>query len=416
MPKMGLTMTNPIQNLDSRATEPAATDATCRPLEGIRVADFSAFMAGPTCARWLADLGAEVIKVEPVGGEHMRVEPPLVDGHSRYFGHMNAGKRSVAMNLKDTETVALARELCLKSDVIIENFRPGVMTRLGLGAETLRASKPELVYCSISGFGQHSSISSMPAYAAIVQAASGFDMANLRYQDESERPANQGIHIADMLTSVFAGFSIQTALLHRERTGQGSTIDVSLMDSMMNLLVFETQNAQFPQANRPRLAKPLRTKDSFVLVSPTNDNNFQAICRCTGHEEWLQDPALSTFEARYRNWDEFQRRIETWTRQHSAEDCERVLMAAGVPCSRYRTVEDTMSDPQFVERESYSTVTDEGGSFKVPNLPFMVDRCKPKAGLRVPRTGEDTRSVLEEMLDLRPEQIERLAAEGKIVL
>lgn len=394
----------------------AAEKQSCRPLSGIRVVDFSAFMAGPYCGRWLADLGAEVIKVEPLAGEHMRVEPPLVDGQSRYFGQINAGKRSIAMDLKDPVMAGLAMDLCLKSDVILENFRPGVMARLGLDAERLRARKPELVYCSISGFGQRTAISGMPAYAAIVQAASGFDMANLRYQDEQEKPANQGIHIADLLTSVFAGFSIQTALLHRERTGLGSTIDVALMDSMMNLLVFETQNAQFPQASRPRLAKPLRTQDSFVLVSPTNDNNFRAICQCTGHTEWLDDPLLSTFEARYKNWDEFQRRIETWTRQHSAEDCERTLMAAGVPCSRYRTVEEAMSDPQFLERESFSTVHDDGGSYQVTNLPYMVDACKPKSGQRVPRTGEDTRWVLEEILGLEAGRIDCLAAEGKIVV
>ncbi len=403
-------------NLADHPSSSAGAKPAYRPLGGIRVVDFSAFMAGPSCTRWLADLGAEVIKVEPLAGEHMRVEPPLVNGQSRYFGHMNAGKRSIALDLKDPEVLRLAVDLCLRSDVVVENFRPGVMARLGLGAESLRSRKPGLVYCSISGFGQNTSLSGMPAYAAIVQAASGFDMANIGYQDDSTKPANQGIHIADMLTAVFAGFSIQTALLHRERTGLGGTIDVSLMDSMMNLLVFETQNAQFPQASRPRLAKPLRTKDSFVLVSPTNDNNFRAICRCTGHEEWLADPLLGNFEARYQNWDEFQRRIEMWTLQHSAAECERILMAAGVPCSRYRTVEESIADAQFAERESFATVTDDGGSFRVTNLPFAVDRSKPQAGDRVHRSGEDTRSVFETILDLPADRIERLAAEGKIVV
>lgn len=406
-------MTRPVPDLDAQAAVQSA-ESPCQPLQGIRVVDFSAFMAGPACTRWLADLGAEVIKIEPLGGEHMRVEPPLVEGRSRYFGHMNAGKRSIAMNLKDPAANALARDLCLKSDVVIENFRPGVMDRLGLGAAQLRDSKPELIYCSISGFGQNTSSSQMPAYAAIIQAASGFDMTNLLYQSDADRPANQGIHIADMLTSAFAAFAIQTALYDRERHGKGKTLDVCLMDSMMNLLVFETQKVQFPEASGPRLATPLRTMDSFVLVSPTNDNNFRAICKCTGHEEWLQDPLFSTFEARYRNWTEFQRRIESWTMQHDSEHCEKVLMEAGVPCSRYRTVEENMADPQFTERASYATVSDAAGSFKITNLPFMIDNCKPQARPRVPDIGEDSRFVLEEILGLTPEQTERLLADGNI--
>jgi len=391
-----------------------APPAVSSPLQGLRVVDFTAMMAGPTCARWLADMGAEVIKIEPLEGDYMRARPPLREGHSSFFGHMNAGKRSVAVDLKHPRAAPLVHELCARSDVVLEAYRPGVMTRLGFGPEALRERNPRLVYCSISGFGQHNSASARPAYAAAVHAASGYYTTLGDYQDGLDRPPNSGIPLADMLTAIYAAMAIQTALLERARRGHGCTIDVNLMDSIMSVLTLEVQSAQFPQPGRRPLYKPLKTLDGFVIVVAVNENNFRGVCACTGHPEWLQDPLLATDRSRQQNWDLYLARIESWTSQHPADEVERLMNQAGVPCSKYRRVDEAMADPQFEERGSFATVRDAAGAFKATNLPFTLDGTKPSAGERVPALGADTAAVLKGLLGLGDDELQALAAAGAI--
>jgi len=190
-------------------------------LAGIRVLDFSAMIAGPYCTRLLADSGAEVIKLEPPEGDYMRGREPVKAGMGLYFAVVNAGKRSVALDLKNPRAAALVHELAAASDVVVENFRPGVMKRLGFDAATLRARHPRLVYCSISGYGQEGAHAALPAYAPIVQAASGYDLANLGYQRGIERPLNTGIFAADYLTGVHAFGAICAALVRRSLDRHG---------------------------------------------------------------------------------------------------------------------------------------------------------------------------------------------------
>ena len=221
--------------------------------------DFTAMLAGPHCARLMADLGAEVIKIEGLEGDLIRGRPPLRDGHSTYFGALNCGKKSVAIDLKSDAAKDIIYGLAKASDVVVENFRPGVMARLGFDYATLAKHNPKLVYCSISGYGQQGSGATRAAYAPIIHAASGYDAANLNYQTEQDTPASTGIFIADILSGAYAFGAIQAALVHRERTGQGQAVDVSLMDSMLNLMVFECQEAQFP-SKRPRpVYVPMKT-------------------------------------------------------------------------------------------------------------------------------------------------------------
>lgn len=377
-------------------------------LSGIRVLDFSSMIAGPYCTRWLADLGAEVIKIEPPEGDHMRHRPPVRDGCSSFFGHFNSGKRYVALDLKKPEAVRIAIDLARQSDVIVEAFRPRVMERLGLSPQVLRGINPRLVYCSISGFGQASSASSRPAYAPVVHAASGYYMALSDCQDDAQRPVNSVIPMADMLTAIFAAMAIQTALFARERTGSGTEIDVNLMDSVMNVMAYEFQAAQFPMSNRRPLYKPLRASDGFVLVAPVNDRNFRNLCSAVGHPEWVDDAALSTASARFENWTEYMRRIEAWTMERSAEECESVLMAAGVPCSCYRRIGDAMHDVQFEERGSFSVIEDLAGQYLTTNLPFSLSGVKPQAGRTVGQIGRDTVSVLAGLLGLDRDRIDEL--------
>src|SRR5215813_12950349 len=238
------------------------------PLEGIRVLDFSIMLAGPYCARLLADVGAEVVKIEPPEGDDMRLRTPLRDGQSAYFGQLNAGKRSLALDLKNAEAIKLVHRLVAETDIVVENFRPGVMDRLGLGYDSLREINPRLIYCSISGYGQSGPDAERAAYAMIVHAESGFDRSLMRYAGDRDRPAAGAIFVADVLGGIFGFSAIQTAMVQRARTGEGQRIDVALMDCMLNLLVYELQEGQFSKPMARPTYGPVRTKDGDILIAP----------------------------------------------------------------------------------------------------------------------------------------------------
>lgn len=383
------------------------------PLDGICVVDFSAMIAGPYCARWLSDLGADVIKVESPDGDHMRHRAPMRGERSAYFAHLNCGKQCIALDLKHPQAVDIARSLTARADVVVESFRPGVMARLGLGVQELRGANPRLVYCSISGFGQDTDVSARPAYAPVVHAASGFDWA--QGEDEQGRPVGSQVPMADIVTAMFAAMSIQTALLQRERTGCGSFIDVNLMDSVMNVLPYEFQAAQ-AGASQPRPSyKPLRARDGYVLVTPINARNFMNLCAALGHLEWADDPLLATDAARLRNWGEYMRRIELWTRDHTAAECEEILSVRGVPCSRYIRIEEAMHEPQFAQRQSFSSIHDGEEHYLTTRLPFAFDGWRPRPGERVAAFGADTASVLRRQLRFSEAEIGKLAHSGAIV-
>jgi crotonobetainyl-CoA:carnitine CoA-transferase CaiB-like acyl-CoA transferase len=342
-----------------------------RPLDGLRVLDFTNMLAGPYCTRLLADLGAEVFKVEPPEGDHNRARRPVRNGHSSFFGHVNAGKKSVVLDLKSQEGLEAALTLAKQADVLVENWRPGVAARLGVGYAAVKAFNPRIVYCSISGFGQTGPGSQHPAYAPIVHAMSGYDLWQMQYQG-AERPANTGTFIADAVGGL-AGFgAIQTALRLRDQTGEGQFIDVALLDGMLNLLVFELQEVQARSAKAIRVYMPIRAQDGFLVVAPTSQRNFETLARTIGHPEWTADPRFVRTQIREEHWAELMRLIEGWTSQRSAAECERLLLAAGFPCTRYRTAEEAMADPQAQARGSFATVRDPEGEYLVPNAPFQI--------------------------------------------
>jgi crotonobetainyl-CoA:carnitine CoA-transferase CaiB-like acyl-CoA transferase len=378
-----------------------------KPLAGIRVVDFTSMIAGPYCSRLLADCGAEVLKLEAPGGDHMRNGRPLRGEHSAYFGHLNCGKKSLVVDLKQAEGRDVARRLAAASDIVLENFRPGVMQRLGLGYSTLAAVKPDLIYCAISGFGQSGPRAGQPAYAPVVHAASGFEHTQFSYQD-SEKPAKSGIFVADILAAVYAFGAIQTALIGRLRHGNGQFIDVALMDSMINLLVFECQESQFPGKDRRPLYGPLAASDGFVIVAPVNQRNFEQLADTVGQPEWKSDPRFATQKARSANWDALMEGTGRWTRTRSTRSCEDILMKAGVPCSRYLTVAEAIADPQIAARGTMAEVEDGAGRFMVPNPPFQFADGSVKTGRKVPLLGEHTCGLLKDVLGMEPGEISGL--------
>src|ERR1700741_377492 len=265
-------------------------------LAGLRVLDFSTTIAGPHCARMLADMGAEVIKVESADGETMRTRPPLRNGCSTTFGQLNVGKKSLVLDLKCQQGRDVIRGLIASTDILVENFRPGVMRRLKLDYETLRALNPKLIYCSISGYGQSGPSAELPAYAPVIHAASGYEMAHLAYQPGRERPDYCGIYHADVLTGVYAFGAITSALYQRSQTGRGQHIDVSMLESMLSLTLNEVQWAQFPvkQTSRP-LFGPIETKDGYVMVATASEKTFQGLMKGIGHFEWISDPRFAAY-------------------------------------------------------------------------------------------------------------------------
>ena len=389
-----------------------AEEKMTAPLEGIRVLDFSIMLAGPYCARLLADVGADVIKIEPPEGDDMRLRTPLRDGHSAYFGQLNAGKRSLALDLKNAEAIKLVHRLVAEADIVVENFRPGVMDRLGLGYDSLREINPRLIYCSISGYGQSGPDAERAAYAMIVHAESGFDRSLMRYTGDRDRPAAGAIFVADVVGGIFGYSAIQTALVQRARTGHGQRIDVALMDCMLNLLVYELQEAQFPiRAPRPTYG-PVRARDGDILIAPVTARNFTALCEVTGQSELANDSRFNALPARGANWTAMMQVIEKWTERQSVDECMAALDAAGVPCARYRDPGAALTDPHLLARGAFATICDGAGEFFGVNAPWKMSGAETSVRSEIPAIGEHRDEVLSRALGLSPGAIAGLARTG----
>ena len=364
---------------------------------GLRVLDFSTTIAGPHCARMLADMGAEVIKVETADGETMRTRAPVRNGCSTAFGQLNVGKKSLVLDLKSSNGAEVIRKLVANVDILLENFRPGVMHRLKLDHETLRGLNSKLIYCSISGYGQTGPSAELPAYAPVIHAASGYDMAHLAYQPGRNRPDYCGIYHADVLTGVYAFGAISAALYQRTVTQRGQHIDVSMLESMLSLTLNELQWSQFEvkQTQRPMFG-PIETADGYVMVAIASEKTFQGLMKVIERPEWVRDSRFAAYADRRSNWAQMMEGVESWSRAVTTENCLAALNKEGVPSSAYRTVNEALSDPQIAHRRALSEVQDGGGTFRVLNLPFRMSGAKVAAGQRMATLGEHTRALLKE--------------------
>jgi crotonobetainyl-CoA:carnitine CoA-transferase CaiB-like acyl-CoA transferase len=364
---------------------------------GLRVLDFSTTIAGPHCTRMLADMGAEVIKVESVEGETMRTRPPLRNNFSTVFGQLNVGKKSLVLDLKSPKAIEIIGRLVAGTDILVENFRPGVMRRLKLDYSSLQHLNPKLIYCSISGYGQTGPSAELPAYAPVIHAASGYDMAHLSYQPGRSRPDYCGIYHADVVTGVYAFGAISAALYQRHSSQKGQHIDVSMLESMLSLTLNELQWSQFEVKlpKRPMFG-PLETADGYVMLAIASEKTFQSLIKVIGHPEWIADPRFARYADRRDNWADLMNGVETWSRTLATEKCLAELNGHGVPCSAYRTVAEALRDPQIAHRGALSEVRDGGGAFKVLNLPFRMSGTNISAGKRMASLGEHTVAFLRE--------------------
>ncbi len=365
-------------------------------LDDIRVLDFTTTIAGPHCTRLMADLGADVIKIEAPEGDLMRSRPPLRDGASAMFAHLNAGKKSIALDLKKPAAVAAVKRLVAGADVVVENYRPGVMRRLGLDYDTLKAIKPDLVFCAISGYGQDGPGADRPAYAPVVHAATGYDLAHLTYQlDHRDRPDFNGIFVADFMAGAYAFGGIMTALVQKRATGLGQMVDLAMYDAMLALLMSEFQRAQFPieLPSRPMYG-PVKAKDGYIIIATASERTFVDLAKAAGHPEWLEDPRFAKYADRRKNWGAFMDAFESWSGTVPIAELVPILEKHSVPCSPYRTVKEALDDPQAKHRGIMEMVRDKGGLCGVPNPPFRLSQSATRARGFTADLGEHNEAVL----------------------
>lgn len=367
------------------------------PLSGVRVLDFSLYMAGPYCSRLLADVGAEVIKVEPPEGDYVRKSNPLRGEYSGFFGHLNCGKKCLTLDLKDAADMAVIHALMPSVDVILENFRPGVTRRLGLHYDDLAPLRPGLIYCSVSGYGQSGPAAQLPAYAPIVHAASGFDLAQMDYDPRQDRPTTNRSTAADILAATHAFGAICAALVRRGRDGDGEYIDVALMDVMHQMLGYEVQAAQIEDLPPAVVFGPIEARDGFIIVTPISQLNFEALAMGADHPEWKDDARFSTIPERVGHWDELMAEVADWAAGREADACIEALSKAGCPCARYLSVAQSMAQPQVAHRGSMAEVEDGWGRYLVPNSPFQFANAQVHARPWVAEQGQHNDEILTEL-------------------
>lgn len=367
-----------------------------KPLAGIKVLDLSRVLAGPYATALLADLGAEIIKLEPPAGDDYRHIGPFKDGESALFTLNNRGKQSLVLDLKDPADLALARGIAAQVDVVVENFRPGVAARLGLGAEDLRAANPRLIYCSISGFGQQGPFRDLPAYDLVVQAMSGL-MAGTG--EEGGAPLKTGESIADLLAGLFASWSIMAALVGRNGSGQGATLDVAMYDALFSMLT--TSHAlhfyagKLPQrvGNRHPLSTPFgcfATQDGQVVIAVLSGRQFAALAQVIGAPEAATDPRFASDESRTEHEPAVKALIEHWSRGLTTEQAVAALAGVGLPAAPIWDIAQAAASDHARARGLVSLL----GASPVVGQPVRFDGEKHLAATPAPGLGGDRAAIL----------------------
>lgn len=377
-----------------------------RPLEKIRVLDFTRVLAGPYCTMMLADMGAEVIKIEKPGhGDDTRHFGPFQNEESGYFIYLNRGKKSMALDLKNPHAIEAIKELVKQSDVVVENFRPGVMKKLGLDYESLKECNPGIIYASISGFGQYGPYSQRPAYDLVAQAMGG--MTSITGHPENP-PTRSGASLGDMSAALYAAYGIMAALFHRERTGEGQLIDVAMVDSIFALLESNVMRYTVDQivperiGSRHPISSPFdifKAKDGFVVIAVANDSLFNKLAAVMQQPELAEDPRFNTDPLRTKNETELKAIIETWLNSYSVEEAVKLVSEAGVPCSPILTIEDICEDEHTNAREMLIEVEHPvAGPIKIPGNPVKLSHTPAVIKEASPSLGEHTEAILKDVL------------------
>ena len=372
-----------------------APSGAAGPLAGLLVADFSRILAGPYATMLLADLGAEVVKVEGPGGDDTRTwQPPVREGASTYYLGVNRNKRSVALDLKDRGDAALAQELARRADIVVENFKPGGLARFGLDYDSVARANPAVVYASISGFGSQPGGAALPGYDLIVQAISGFMSLT---GDTDGEPYRAGVALFDVMAGLHATIGVLAALNHRNATGEGQHIEVNLLSSALSGLVNQTSAfvaagvVPFRMGNcHPSLFpyEPLPCADGDLIVTAGNDGQFRKLCEVLGIPELGEDPRFRHNEARTANRDELRPLLVERLRTRPKLDWFRDIIAAGVPCGPINTIDQGVAFAEEVGLDPVVTVGE--GTAAVPSVrnPITFSATAPQYRLPPPRLDE----------------------------
>jgi crotonobetainyl-CoA:carnitine CoA-transferase CaiB-like acyl-CoA transferase len=392
------------------------------PLQGIRVLDFTRVLAGPAAALALADLGAEVLKIEPPGaGDETREFPPFREGVSHYFLSVNRGKKSIVVDLKTEAGVALVRDLAAKCDILIENYRPGVMDRLGLGYEALSAINPRLIYCAISGFGMTGPLRDRPSFDIVLQALSGALSVN---GEPGRAPTKLGIPLGDLVGGINGPIGILAALYERAVTGRGRLIDISLLDGMIGMLGYLAQLAFFtgtdpkPQGSEhPNLVPygAFPASDGSIIVACLTNSFWERICSALGQQNWVRDPRFETIQKRRDNRALVNAMIAEFTRQKTVDQLVELFTEYNVPHAPILGIQDALAQPQAVAREMV-VETEHAllGNIPIVSRPIKFPGDRQPVPAAPPVLGQHTDEILRDILGFTAEQIAELRA-AKVV-
>jgi crotonobetainyl-CoA:carnitine CoA-transferase CaiB-like acyl-CoA transferase len=392
------------------------------PLKGIRVLDFTRVLAGPAASLALADLGAEVLKVEPPeAGDETRVFPPMRDGVSHYFVSVNRGKKSIVLDLKTDAGVALAKDLAAKSDILVENYRPGVMDRLGLGYDALSALNPRLIYCGISGFGMTGPLRDRPSFDIVLQALSGALSVN---GEPGRAPVKMGIPLGDLVGGINGPIGILAALHERNVTGRGRLIDVSLLDGMIGLLGYVAQLAFFtgedpkPQGSQHPYLVPygaFPARDGSIIIACLTNSFWQRICQALAMQDWVSDSRFDSIEKRRDNRRLVNEMISDFTAKKTMTELVELFTQYEVPHAPILGITDALSQPQAVARQMVvETEHAVLGNIPIVNRSIKYPGEQQPVPAAPPVLGQHTDEILRGILGLTSEKIEELRA-SKVV-
>ena len=379
------------------------SDSKAGPFSGLVVVDLTRVLAGPYCAMLLAELGADVIKVEPPGkGDDARVIGPFVHDKSAYFMSLNRGKRSIALDLKAPDHRAIFETLLARADILLENYRGGALEKLGYGWDVLEARYPKLIYCAVSGFGQTGPYKTRPAYDMVVQAMGG--IMSLTGQPGGQ-PTRVGTSVGDITAGLFAAIGISSALYRRKETGRGMMVDVAMLDCQVAILenaiarYVATGEVPGPLGARHPSITPFAafaTKDGHIVIAAGNDDIFAKLAKALRMPEIADDPNFSTNRARCENWLALHAAIETALGERGTAQWLKLIEAAGVPCGPINDMAAVLADPQVLARNMIVSATDaKAGLLKMPGNPIKLSAYDdPATRAPAPALDADRAAIL----------------------
>jgi formyl-CoA transferase/CoA:oxalate CoA-transferase len=385
-------------------------------LDGVRVLDVSRVLAGPYCSMILGDLGADVIKVEPPGGDETRTWPPFYsNGESGYYLALNRNKRGIVLNLKNHSGKQVIYDLCEKSDIFIENFTPGVVDRLGIDYETLSKINPNIIYCSISGFGQTGSYRNKRAYDPVIQAMGGaMSVTGIKDGD----PVKIGIPVGDLGGSMMAIVSILAALYCREKTEIGDYIDISMYDGQIALLSIMAAQ-YFVNGEEPGRwglehpwrvpSKTFKTKDGYITSSATSSSMYPKLCKILGLNHLIEDPRFKTNELRVLNRKLLYPEIDSKMMEKTSKEWEKIFEEAGLPNGILKNLHEVFTDEHTIKREMVTTMVHPTlGEIRTIGIPFKFANGDVNITKAPPMLGQHIDEVMRDILEYGEEKIEKL--------